>query len=89
MDLRTGMAVLETLARADGSTGWTVMIGAETPHLLALLSRDRFDKIYAAGPDVVVAGAFAPQGRAPGLPVTMHGHRTRVIVGVPGSLVGV
>ncbi|WNM37265.1 acyl-CoA dehydrogenase family protein [Micromonospora halotolerans] len=64
VDLRTGMAVLEALARADGSTGWTVMIGAETPHLLALLSRDRFDKIYAAGPDVVVAGAFAPQGRA-------------------------
>ncbi|MEU2611141.1 acyl-CoA dehydrogenase family protein [Micromonospora sp. NPDC007271] len=64
VDLRTGMAVLETLARADGSTGWTVMIGAETPHLLAMLPRHRFDKFYAAGPDVVVAGGFAPQGRA-------------------------
>ncbi|MCI4062071.1 acyl-CoA dehydrogenase family protein [Micromonospora sp. R77] len=63
-DLRTGLTVLETLARADGATGWTVMIGAETPHLLAMLSRERFDKIYAAGPDVVVAGGFAPQGRA-------------------------
>ncbi|SBT49277.1 acyl-CoA dehydrogenase family protein [Micromonospora narathiwatensis] len=64
VDLRTGMTVLEALARADGSTGWTVMIGSETPHLLALLSRDRFDKFYAAGPDLVVAGGFAPQGRA-------------------------
>ncbi|MFC0002840.1 acyl-CoA dehydrogenase family protein [Micromonospora siamensis] len=64
VDLRTGMAVLEALARADGSTGWTVMIGAESPHLLAMLPRDRFDKLYAAGPDVVVAGAFAPLGRA-------------------------
>ncbi|MGW5672877.1 acyl-CoA dehydrogenase family protein, partial [Micromonospora sp. NPDC003776] len=64
VDLRTGMAVLETLARADGSTGWTVMIGSETPHLLAMLPRDRFDKHYAAGPDLVVAGGFAPQGRA-------------------------
>ncbi|SCF44620.1 acyl-CoA dehydrogenase family protein [Micromonospora mirobrigensis] len=64
VDLRTGMAVLETLARADGSTGWTVMIGAESPHLLAMLPRERFDKLYAAGPDVVVAGGFAPQGRA-------------------------
>ncbi|MFG3686590.1 acyl-CoA dehydrogenase family protein [Micromonospora sp. NPDC047740] len=64
VDLRTGMAVLETLARADGSTGWTVMIGAESPHLLAMLPRDRFDKLYAAGPDVVVAGGFAALGRA-------------------------
>ncbi|WP_405105566.1 acyl-CoA dehydrogenase family protein [Micromonospora sp. NBC_01405] len=63
-DPHTGLAVLEELARADGSTGWTVMIGAETPHLLALLPRDRFDKFYASGPDVVVAGGFAPQGRA-------------------------
>ncbi|WP_346538841.1 acyl-CoA dehydrogenase family protein [Micromonospora sp. DPT] len=63
-DLRTGLTVLETLARADGSTGWTVMIGAETPHLLAMLPRERFDKVYADGPDVVVAGGFAPQGRA-------------------------
>ncbi|WP_433386873.1 acyl-CoA dehydrogenase family protein [Micromonospora sp. KLBMP9576] len=63
-DLRTGLRVLEALARADGSTGWTVMIGAETPHLLAMLSRDRFDKIYADGPDVVAGGGFAPQGRA-------------------------
>jgi alkylation response protein AidB-like acyl-CoA dehydrogenase len=63
-DLRTGLTVLETLARADGATGWTVMIGSETPHLLAMLPRDRFDKLYAAGPDVVAAGGFAPQGRA-------------------------
>lgn len=63
-DLRTGLRVLESLARADGSTGWTVMIGAETPHLVAMLSRDRFDKVYADGPDVVVGGGFAPQGHA-------------------------
>ncbi|MFC0504062.1 acyl-CoA dehydrogenase family protein [Micromonospora costi] len=63
-DLRTGLRVLEALARADGSTGWTVMIGSETPHLLAMLPRERFDKLYADGPDVVVAGGFAPQGRA-------------------------
>ncbi|MFG2007847.1 acyl-CoA dehydrogenase family protein [Micromonospora sp. NPDC048868] len=63
-DLHTGLRVLESLARADGSTGWTVMIGAETPHLVAMLSRDRFDKVYADGPDVVVGGGFAPQGRA-------------------------
>lgn len=63
-DLRTGMAVLEELARADAATGWTVMIGAETPHLLAMLDRADFDKIYAEGPDVVVAGGFNAQGQA-------------------------
>jgi len=64
VDLRTGMAVLSTLAAADASVGWTVMIGSESPHLLALLGRDEFDKMYAAGPDVIVAGGFNPQGTA-------------------------
>src|SRR3712207_2809999 len=45
LDLRRGLAVLEALARADGATGWTVMIGSESPHLFALLSRARFDEI--------------------------------------------
>src|SRR5258706_3951355 len=56
--------VLAELAAADGATGWTVMIGSESPQLLALLPRKSFDEIYAAGPDVIIAGAFAPQGRA-------------------------
>lgn len=56
--------VLAELAAADGATGWTVMIGCESPQLLALLPRKTFDEIYAAGPDVIIAGAFAPQGRA-------------------------
>lgn len=64
VDLRTGMDVLEAISRADGATGWTVMIGSETPHLLALLPRDRFDAIYSAGPDVIVAGGFNAQGDA-------------------------
>ncbi len=56
--------ILAELAAADGATGWTVMIGCESPQLLALLPRKTFDEIYAAGPDVIIAGAFAPQGRA-------------------------
>ncbi|MEU4422852.1 acyl-CoA dehydrogenase family protein [Actinoplanes sp. NPDC024001] len=64
LDLRTGMAVLETLATAEPAVGWTVMIGSETPQLLAFLGRETFDKIYATGPDVIVAGGFSPQGTA-------------------------
>jgi len=58
------MAVLSTLSAAEPAVGWTVMIGSETPQLLALLAREEFDKIYASGPDVVVAGGFNPQGTA-------------------------
>ncbi|OJH38870.1 acyl-CoA dehydrogenase family protein [Cystobacter ferrugineus] len=64
VDLRTGMQVLETLARADGATGWTTMIGSESPHLFSFLSRERFDAIYSGGPDVIMAGGFNAQGQA-------------------------
>jgi alkylation response protein AidB-like acyl-CoA dehydrogenase len=59
-----GMDILETLARADGATGWTAMIGSESPHLFALLTRERFDAIYSSSPDVIVAGGFKAQGQA-------------------------
>ncbi|RKR90625.1 alkylation response protein AidB-like acyl-CoA dehydrogenase [Micromonospora pisi] len=64
VDALTGMTVLEELARADPSTGWTVMLGSEAPFLLALLGQDQFDKVYADRPDVIVAGGFNPQGQA-------------------------
>lgn len=64
LELRAGLEVLEALARVDGSTAWTIMIGAETPQVLALLPRARFDQIYAAGPDVVLAGGSNVQGEA-------------------------
>lgn len=64
VDIHTGLSVLETLARADGATGWTVMLGSETPHLLALLEPAEFDKVYASGPDVIIGGGFNPQGQA-------------------------
>jgi alkylation response protein AidB-like acyl-CoA dehydrogenase len=64
IDVPASMEMLEALAAADGSTGWVVMIGCETPMFLALLSRKRFDTLYANGPDVIIAGAFAPRGQA-------------------------
>ena len=64
IDFPTSMQIIETLATADGATGWVVMIGSETPMLLALMSPKRFDQLYADGPDVIIAGAFAPRGEA-------------------------
>jgi alkylation response protein AidB-like acyl-CoA dehydrogenase len=64
LDLPTAARILTELARADGSVGWTVMIGSAAPLLLGQLPRAAFDDIYAGGPDVVVAGAFNPTGVA-------------------------
>src|SRR5262249_14688538 len=64
--LLPSMEVLEALAVADGSTGWTTMIGAESPQLLSLLPRATYDAIYRDGPDVTVGGSFAPVGEARG-----------------------
>ncbi|XXF77038.1 acyl-CoA dehydrogenase family protein [Myxococcaceae bacterium GXIMD 01537] len=64
LDLLPGLEIIETLARADGAAAWTVMIGSETAHLLALLPRHVYDEVYAKGPDVIMGGAFNAQGRA-------------------------
>ena len=53
---------LEAVARADGSTGWCVMIGATSGMLAAYLPDDEARAIYGAG--VVTGGVFAPRGTA-------------------------
>jgi indole-3-acetate monooxygenase len=64
IDLASSLEIFEALARADGSTGWTMMIGAESALLLALLPRKRFDALYADSPDLMAAGSFTPRGEA-------------------------
>ncbi|MGH3308526.1 MAG: acyl-CoA dehydrogenase family protein, partial [Nocardioides sp.] len=64
LDLPVQMQVLEELARADASVAWTVMIGSEGPVLFRMLPRASFDALYAAGPDVIMAGASKPTGVA-------------------------
>ncbi len=64
VDYPTTMEIIETLATADGATGWAVMIGCETPMLLALMSPKRFAELYADTPDLIIAGGFAPRGTA-------------------------
>jgi alkylation response protein AidB-like acyl-CoA dehydrogenase len=64
VDLPSGLEIPEAFARADGSTGWTVMIGNEGVLLLALLPRHRFDALYADSPDLIGAGSVTPRGEA-------------------------
>ncbi|MFL5352459.1 acyl-CoA dehydrogenase family protein [Archangium sp.] len=54
---------VETIAHADGSTGWCVMIGALTAMCSAWLPEPAARIIYGA-PDVITGGVAAPQGRA-------------------------
>ena len=55
--------VIEEVSRADGSTGWCVMIGANTGVLAALLPERVAREIYADRPGVITGGAAAPLGR--------------------------
>lgn len=58
------LAVVEELSRADGSTGWNVMIAASNIIVFSLFPADTFRAVYADGPDVISAGSHAPKGTA-------------------------
>ena len=60
-DLGTALDVFEALAAADGSTGWTAMIGAGGWIDLAGLPRATFDELFD-GSTVITAGVFNPTG---------------------------
>jgi alkylation response protein AidB-like acyl-CoA dehydrogenase len=71
--LPEALLVFETLARADASVGWTVMIGACAWVDLTGLPRASFDRLFAADRDVIVAGAINPTGQ-----IARHDDRYRV-----------
>jgi alkylation response protein AidB-like acyl-CoA dehydrogenase len=56
--------IVAAIAAADGSAGWTVMIGVSSGLMFSRLPREAFDAVYAKGPDVIQAGAVQPNGRA-------------------------
>jgi alkylation response protein AidB-like acyl-CoA dehydrogenase len=64
LDLPSGLRVIQTLSRFDGSVGWCAMLGAGASLFAALLPRDVYDSIYRNGPDVIFAGSAQPAGTA-------------------------
>jgi alkylation response protein AidB-like acyl-CoA dehydrogenase len=63
--LLPALAIIEEISAADGSVGWTEVIGLQTASVLSLLPRETFDAIYAEhGPDVTIGGAINPGGGA-------------------------
>ncbi len=59
----TLLAVIEAIARADGSAGWCTMIGATSGLISAFLPATVAHEIYGPS-DVISGGVFAPMGRA-------------------------
>jgi alkylation response protein AidB-like acyl-CoA dehydrogenase len=64
LDLATGLEVIRTLARIDGSVGWTAMIGNGGSLAAPLLPRKTYERVYQNGPDVSFSGSLQPAGTA-------------------------
>ena len=62
-DLPTAMKVVETIASADGATGWNLMIGAAYGVWASRLGAEVAREIYGTD-TAVVAGALRPSGKA-------------------------
>ncbi len=58
------LAVLRTLATADGAVAWAVGQIALSQVMLAFLPAPSCEQIFGEHPDVLAAGAAAPKGRA-------------------------
>lgn len=56
--------VLATLGRGDGAAAWCVMTGSTTSLVGAYLPKEAAASLYADDPEVIMAGVFAPLGRA-------------------------
>src|SRR5262245_57841277 len=59
VDVATLLDVIETVARADGSAGWVVMIGATSGLISGYLPLDVGREIYGSA-DAITGGVFAP-----------------------------
>lgn len=59
----TLVEVVESLAQANASAGWCVMIGATTALNAAYMDHATAKEIYA-DPNVITGGVFAPMGKA-------------------------
>lgn len=64
LDIITIMQIIEALSRADGATGWLVMVQSQQAHLSAYLPEQAAQDIWGNNPDALVAGSHTPRGRA-------------------------
>src|SRR5580704_8937711 len=57
LDLPAALAVISSLARIDGSVGWTATIACGSALFSAWAQRGTYDRIYRNGPDVPGCGS--------------------------------
>lgn len=60
----TVASVIEALGEADGSAAWCIMIGSTTGLVAAYMPQHTARQVFAQDPDMIVAGVFAPRGKA-------------------------
>lgn len=63
VDVATLLDVIETAARADGSAGWIIMIGATSGLVSGYMPPEVAREIYGPA-DTIAGGVFAPRGKA-------------------------
>jgi indole-3-acetate monooxygenase len=73
LDLPSALEIIRALAKIDGSVGWNSMIGSGGEIIVPLLPREVYDRVYANGPDTIMAGSIQPAGIA-----EKEGHHWRV-----------
>ncbi|MFN0090193.1 MAG: acyl-CoA dehydrogenase family protein [Acidimicrobiales bacterium] len=60
----TMMRAIEVIAEADGSAGWTLMIGIEVLGIMSTFLPEVAAELLAAQPDLICCGALRPRGKA-------------------------
>ncbi len=58
------LQALEEIAQGDAAAAWCVMTGATTGVLSAYMNEEGAQQLWGEHPDVVMAGIFAPMGKA-------------------------
>ncbi|MFF0011345.1 acyl-CoA dehydrogenase family protein [Streptomyces sp. NPDC005374] len=64
LGLTEGARVVREIARADGSTGWTVQVASLSWFFVRSLARETLEKVFADVPDLLPRGAAAAKSRA-------------------------
>jgi len=61
-DWRSAFDAIEKVAGADGSTGWTLMIGMTINMLTGYIDRDEALELFSGSSPLFLAGVFEPRG---------------------------
>ncbi|MGE0688736.1 MAG: acyl-CoA dehydrogenase family protein [Dehalococcoidia bacterium] len=64
VDFRTGVEVVEALARMDGSTGWNLIIALQSAWMMGYIEPESAAQMMEANPMATLGGSGAPNGIA-------------------------